>query len=523
VLGLLRDISTASLLGGGATMDALVIAFRIPNLLRRVLGEGALASSYIPVLAQQREHGEEYAWRLVRGLVTYLTAVLVLIAVVGELICGAIWLGLPSESPNRELILLTACLLPYLVLVCLWAQLAATLQTLGRFFAATFSSSILNVVWLVTAWWIAPRWCDTAFSRARFLAIAILLSGIVQLLVLLPPLRRAGFRWLPIDAAARQGLREIAHSTLPVAFGLAITQLQTLLDSLTAWLLASDEVTGRGIAWLGGWCDYPLHSGAAAAIYLGERFYQFPLGLIGVSVATVAYPLMARHVAAKNYAALADDLAIGLRMVWTLAIPCAVGLVFLAGPLSQLGFAHGEFTAANAARAATTIRAFGLGVPAFCVLPLIGRAMTACGDRRTLVRYGIMTMLTNLVLNVLLVWPLAEAGLALATSISATGQAAALLVHFSDRNRRLPWNSIFAHAQSVLIASLPLTVFLAVGLVLGPGGERRFDRAAWLSLTALLGAASYFVAARRLLPRELNLIFGGSWRTDEVQPDRDES
>jgi len=236
VLGMIRDMATASLLGlsGGGVMDAFVVAFRIPNLFRRLFGEGALAASYVPVLARRLEQDRAAAWQLASVVFTWLS------------------------------VLLAALLL------------AATLQCLSEFRVPALAPTLLNLCWLVGAWGVAPWFAGDREAQAYVIAIAVLVAGGMQLAVQLPKLRALGFRFDYRWDASREHLFEIVRSMGPMVLGLAVTQINTLLDSLIAWGLSATPERGERIAWLGGAVVYPMQQGAALQFTTASGFTSFP-------------------------------------------------------------------------------------------------------------------------------------------------------------------------------------------------------------------------------------------------------
>ena len=204
-----------------------------------------------------------------------------------------------------------------------------------------------------------------------------------------------------------------------------------------------------------------MKAGAAAALYFGERLYQFPLGLLGVAVATVVFPLLSHHAARGDKAAVAADLSRGLRMILLTAVPCSVGLVILAEPIARLFFQHGEFTADDAARTARMIAVFGSGVWAYCALPVVVRGFYALGDRVTPLRMSLVAVGAESDARFDTRLALAEAGLAAATAISATVQVAALAVLFSRGHVALHWRSL---AKTAVCAAVATAIMAVVGL-----------------------------------------------------------
>lgn len=507
VLGLVRDIATASLLGlgEGGIMDALVLAFRIPNSFRRLLGEGALATSYLPVLVRELENNRLAAWRFVSVMLTWLTVILAAIVLVGE---GALalWHVAAGGAPDTALLVgLSAVLLPYLLFICLAAQLTATLQAVDRFTAPAISGLIFNATWLGGVWLVAP-WCSSdKVTQAYVLAICITLAGFLQCAVQGPSLWAAGFRFHYDWRASREALLDVGRAFTPVAFALAVSQINSVASSLIAWLLTSRE-PHQQIAWLGGQLEYPLETGAVAALYYAERFYQFPVGVFGVAIATVIYPLLSRHAARQNHQQLATDLTWGLRITFFTTFPAGMGLIQVAEPLTRVFFEHGEFTAADTQRTAMTIMAFSLGIWAYCTSPVLVRGFYALADRGTPATVGFLTVVLNFVLTLTLVWFLAEAGIALATSIAGIVQTFILAVYLSRQHCRLDGlalsNCLIRSAGACGVMTL-----VVQGLrYLTPPGLSRSGEAAWLAVAIGAGIAAYLAAASLLKMDELKLL-----------------
>jgi len=445
VLGLVRDMATAALFGlsQGPVLDALIVGLRMPNLFRALLGEGALASSYLPVFTAEKERSPATAWALATVVFARLSWALAAIVVVGELCYALVWWFSPPGGDNRVLALLGAITLPYALPVCLAVQLSATLNALGRFALPAFVPVLFNVCWLAAVWFIAPRWPDSPVTQAVAIAVAVVISGMLQVAAQVPALRRQGFRLDYRPAAVAEPLRDIARRFLPLVLGAAAVQINTFLDSMIAWGLSDGGDREARIAWLGG-IRPPLNQGAAAAIYFGERMYWLPLGLLGLAVATAVFPRFSRHAAEQRPDRLASDVTAAARFVLFLAAPAAAALVLFAVPLTRVLFERGAFSADDAVRAARVVAAYGFGVPAFCALPIILRGFYAIGRTQTPSVLAAGMVLLNLFLNLVLVWPLAEAGLAASTSVCATLQAIILLVVFSRTISRIDGRSVWA-------------------------------------------------------------------------------
>ena len=229
-----------------------------------------------------------------------------------------------------------------MMLICLAAQITATLQSLSHFSVPAWAPTLLNVCMILAAWFVAPHFSGNREAQAFVLAVAVLVGGVLQVAVQWPSLRKEGFRFDYDVPAAMDNLRHIGRLLLPMLVGLAVTQINTFSDSIIAWIFEAHSGRPETISWLGG-VHYPMQQGAAAALYYGERMYEFPLGIVGVAVATAIFPLLSRHAARGDRERLGADLTLGLRMVVLLGVPAGVGLIVLAQPLVQLLFETRKF------------------------------------------------------------------------------------------------------------------------------------------------------------------------------------
>jgi putative peptidoglycan lipid II flippase len=285
---------------------------------------------------------------------------------------------------------------------------------------------------------------------------------------------------------------------------------------LIAWSLAAAPDHAGPIRWLGGAVDYPLQQGAAAAIYYGERLYQFPVGVLGIAVATVIFPMLSRHAARNDRRQLGADLTMGLRLVLFVSVPASVGLIILAHPLAKLLFEHGEFTAADTQRTARMIACYGWGVWAYCALPVIVRGYYALALRATPVKVGVAMVGLNLSLNLLLVWPLAEAGLAVSTAACAGIQVIVLAAVFTRRAGPLLWRSLARTILKTILATALMAVVTIAAMVLIDAahlGDSLTARFVAVVAPVLLGMATFFAAIRLIAIDELRLVTGRSKST----------
>jgi putative peptidoglycan lipid II flippase len=510
VLGMIRDMVTAALMGlsGGGVMDAFVIGLRIPNLSRRLFAEGALSASYLPVITRLVEQNRDRAWQVASVLLACLALLMVGSFLLGEAACGLIWLVWGGD-PKMDLLLgMTATMLPYAVFICVAAQVAATLHALNHFTMPALAPTLLNISWLAAAWFVAPYFAPDLVAQAYVLAVSVVVGGVLQLAAQLGVLYRLGFRFDFNWSAGREAMIEVIRAMGPMVIGLAVTQVNTLMDSLIAWGLAAAPDGPQHIAWLGDAVAYPMRQGASAAIYYGERLYQFPLGILGLAVATAIFPLLSRHAAHGRQRQLGADLTLGLRLVLCLGVPASVGLMLLSGPLVRLFFQHGEFTAEDSVRASAMVSCYAAGVWAYCALPVVIRGFYATGDRRTPVRVGLFTVGLNFLLNLILIWPLAEQGLAVATAATASLQVGILVVLFSRRISPLAWGALRRNVSRALPATVIMAAVGYVTLYFLPERPSLVNEVARVLVPFGLCGGVYLAVYRLLGGREINMLFG---------------
>lgn len=515
LLGLLREVATSALFGvaGKGIADAFLFAFRIPNLFRSLFGEGALTASYLPVLTGQLENDPHVARHLSSVVVVLLATLLTGVMAVGELLLGLIWLVGGDTSAVELLLGLSAVMLPYVVLICVAAQLSTMLYAAGHFTVPALAPTMLNIVWLIAAW-IGYRWFpQNQVAQAYLLAVGVILSGVLQVAMHLPMLRRLGFRFDYNWPSARQGIMQIARNMTPTFVGLSILQINTFVNSMIAWGLAAAARGPQTISWLGGAVHYPMRQGAVASLYYSDRLCDFALGVVGLPVAVAIFPLLCRHAARGDHRKLGEDMTLGLRLVFCLSIPAGVGLMLLAEPITRLLLEHGNFQPEDTVRVAWLIDYYAAGIWANCAWPVVVRGFYALGDYRTPVRVGVWVVGLNLVLNLTLIWPMAEAGLAISTTLVTALQLFILMAIFSRRQAPLGWRPLAAtSARAVLATSIMAGAVLLV-LPYMPSDGGLMSQTIHVGVPILLGAAVYCGVYLLLGGRELGMLVGG--RTED--------
>nr|WP_269902488.1 murein biosynthesis integral membrane protein MurJ [Aliidiomarina halalkaliphila] len=408
ILGLVRDVAIAALMGAGAAADVFLFANKIPNFLRRLFAEGAFAQAFVPVLTEYHRGKNLDETRLlmarVSGTLGTLVGVITLLAMILSPVVAALfgmgwfvdWLQGGEQAHKFEMAsLLLKITFPYLFFITLTALSGAALNVMGRFGVAAFTPVLLNVSVIVAALWIAPM-----MERPEIgLAFGVFVGGLVQFLFQLPFLKQAGLLVKPKWGWHDPGVVKIRTLMIPALFGVSVSQINLLLDTV----IASFLVTGS-ISWL----------------YYADRLLEFPLGLFGIAIATVVLPaLSARHVD-KSLDAFRHTLDWGVRMVVMLGLPAMAGLFILAEPMLLVLFERGVFSPEDAHLSSFALMAYATGLLSFMLVKVLATGFFSRQDTKRPVKYGIIAMASNMVLNIILAIPFGYVGLALATALSGT-------------------------------------------------------------------------------------------------------
>lgn len=436
-LGLVRDILMAGLFGTSLSMSAFVVAFTIPNLFRRLFGEGALSAAFVPVFIQTRQQeGEAVAWALARKVLTLLAVFLSALVVLGWVVI-LVWERWPELSDKTALILpLLRIMLPYMLFICMAALCMSILNAYHHFATSSFSPSILNIVWIFTLLYICPRLGVTPEIQIYGVAWAILLAGILQWAAQIPKMMQFGYRfgysldWK--DARVKRVFRLMG----PASVGMAVTQINVLIDRLMA-------------ASIGPW--------APAALFFSERLIYFPQGIFATALGTVLLPAFSGHAASANHPQMLRTIHLSLRNLLYVMIPASIGLLVLARPIVQMIFEWRTFSTTSTDYTTVALMFYAPGLLVFSLSKVLVPAFYALQDTRTPVRVAMGSVALKLALSVLfiLTWPTAikHGGLALATVLgeAVSGTVLAILLH-----RRLGspgWKAIGTSALRCLVAS----------------------------------------------------------------------
>ena len=406
IFGLLRDITLATLFGASGGTDAFLVAFKIPNFMRRLFAEGAFSQAFVPVFSEYKEkRSPEELKDLLNHVAGKLGGILLLITIIGSIAApGLVVLFAPGFLDEPERFQLTAEMLritfPYLFFIALVAFAGGILNSFNKFAVPAFTPILLNLCLIGAAYWWAPLFDQPLMALAWGVAIA----GLVQFLFQLPYLRKLGLIPRP-RFKSHEGVSRILKLMLPAIVGSSVAQINLLLDTVIASFLAIGSVS-----WL----------------YYSDRLLEFPLGVLGIAVATVILPALSNQHARESSEEFNQTLNWASRLVLIISIPACIGLFILAGPVLATLFQYGEFSSSDTYMASLSLMAYIFGLPAFILIKVLAPGFYARQDTRTPVRIGIIAMVTNMVMNIAFVVPLVlynyeapHVGLALATSCSA--------------------------------------------------------------------------------------------------------
>ncbi len=441
ILGFVRDMLIARIFGVDVATDAFFVAFKIPNFFRRLFAEGAFAHAFIPVLADYKEQGSKADLKVfVDKTAGTLAGILMLLTLIGVVVAPVLILllapGFAWQGSQYELaVLLLKITFPYLFFISLVAFAGAILNAHDKFAIPALTPVFLNISMIVAAIWFAPLMEQPIVA----LAWGVFAAGIIQVCFQIPSLMRLGllprFRWGYNDP----GVKKTISLMLPAIFSVSVTQINLLLDTLVASFL-----TVGSVSWL----------------YYSDRLVEFPLGMLGLALGTVILPKLAKDYAMEDKKVFSYSLDWGLRLALLIGMPATIGLILLAEPMLSTLFQYKEFSWNDVHYAGLSLRAYAVGLLGYLLIKVLVPGFTARKDMKTPVRYGVYAMLVSLGLDVVLVFPLAHAGLALATSLGAFFNAALLLYQLLKKNIYRPVKGWWVFSLRILLASATMSMVL---------------------------------------------------------------
>lgn len=439
VTGLARDILKAQYFGTGIAADAFTVAFRLPNLLRRLLGEGALSAAFIPVYTDYRlKMTDDDAWHLASAVFTLFTVVLAVVAVLGmvfaEPLVHLFAPGFKAVPGKIQLTVeLTRWLFPYILFVGLAALAMALLNTHKRFFLPAIAPLVLNVSMILAMIFWCPLLGDTPEQQIFGLAYGALIGGFGQFLIQLPVLKRIGMTFGLNLNWRHPGVKRILLLMGPGVFALGVSQVNVFVDTFLASL---------------------LEEGSVAALEYANRLVQLPLGVFAISITTAILPQLSEQSSHKDSQGLIDTLSYALRLIFFIMLPATAGLVFLRTPIIALVYERGAFGQHSTELTSIALIYYSIGLFAYGGVKAVAQVFYAQKDTKTPVKVAAVAMVTNILLNFILVKPLALGGLALATSLSSMINMSFLLIILRRRIGRLGGRHLLNSFVKFLLLSL---------------------------------------------------------------------
>jgi len=492
ILGFVRDMLIARIFGVDVATDAFFVAFKIPNFLRRLFAEGAFAHAFVPVLADYKEQGSKAALKqFVDRTAGTLALILMLITLIGIVAAPLLILllapGFAWQGTQHDLaVLMLQITFPYLLFIGLVAFAGGILNAHDKFAIPALTPVFLNICMIAAAIWLAPLMDEPVMA----LAWGVFTAGIVQLLFQLPFLMRLGLMPRCRLGFNDPGVKKIIGLMLPAIFSVSVTQINLLLDTLIASFL-----TIGSVSWL----------------YYSDRLVEFPLGILGLALGTVILPGLAKNHAAEDLAAFSNSLDWGLRLGFLVGMPATIGLLLLAEPMLSTLFQYNEFSVRDVHYAGMSLRAYSIGLLGYILTKVLVPGFTSRQDMKTPVRYGFYAMIVSLILNVVLVFPLAHAGLALATSLGAFFNAVLLLKKLLQENVYQPasgWRLFFIRVF-LASAAMSATLYYLVDASWWnqwSSGERVINLLKWIVIGIVIYIATLVLSGLRF--RHLSVAQG---------------
>lgn len=478
LLGFIRDMVIAGFFGAGMAADAFFVAFRIPNLLRRLFAEGSLTIAFIPVFTEYlQKDGEAAAFQMARSAFRLISLILALAAVLGILLAPLIVRimapGFMLAPDKLSLTIgLTRFMFPYIIFICLVALCMGILNALGHFAAPAFAPVFLNLSMIVVVLLVSPHLQNPVYA----LAIGVLLGGLLQLALQIPFLVKSGLFFWKAAGWFHPGLKRVGILMLPAVFGAAVYQINIIVGNMLASLLPQ---------------------GSISYLYYADRLVQFPLGIFAIATATAVLPSFSKYAARNDTAALNETFGYALRLVSFITVPAMVGLIILREPIIGLLFQRGAFDADTTILTAQALLYYGFGLWAFSAVRIVVPLFYALQDTRTPVTMAAISIGVNIILGATLMWPLKHGGLALATSLASILNLVLLIRALNKKVGLLKWVPVLKSIiKSLCCAVVMGVVVMATARLMLPAGGATFHQLFMgVILSVVLGVGTYTACA----------------------------
>jgi putative peptidoglycan lipid II flippase len=444
VLGYVRDMIVANIFGAGLATDAFIAAYRIPNYLRRIFGEGTLNASFVPVFTETlNREGQDQAWELANILITVISSLLTLFVILGMIFTpGVVWLVAPGFTDNPSqfslTVFLTRVTFPFAIFVGISAAFMGILNSLKHFGSPALAPAFLNIMMILSALFLTPYLSTPILS----LSIGVLLGGMFQLLVQVPFLLRKKFRFAWRFDFSHPGIRKILRLMTPGIIGQSVLQINLFIGTILASMLQTGSIT---------------------YLFFADRLVQFPLAIFGISAATALLPSLSHQASKQNIPEMIETLSKTMRMVLFLMVPSMVGLIVLKTPIISTLFQRGSFDAAATQGTALALMYYAFGLWAFAEVRVVAQTFYALQDTWTPMKVAVVALMANLFLSLILMGPLKHGGLALANSLASMLNVVILVWILRARMGHLQGMKFFRSFLKILLASLIMGLFAYYG------------------------------------------------------------
>jgi putative peptidoglycan lipid II flippase len=489
ILGFARDMIIAGLFGASLSADAFFVAFRVPNLLRKLFGEGALSAAFVPVFTETlAQDGKKRAWELASTTITILVFVLAIITACGIIFAPQIVRVLApgffdSQWKVDLTTLLTRVMFPFIFFIGLMSVCMGILNSLKHFAAPALAPALLNISIIISALALTSRLEIPVMA----LAYGVLAGGFLQLIFHVPFLKQKGMVFRPRFNLQDPKIKRIGKLMIPVIIGSAVTEINIVIDTLLASFLPE---------------------GSVSYLYYGNRLIQFPLGVFGIALGTAILPTLSLQATEGRIEELKDTFSFGMRFILFITVPALVGLALLRIPIMNLLFQRGEFTAMATIGSAQAVLYYSLGLCAYAGVKITAPVFYAFQDTKTPVRMAIIAMVCNVFLNLILMIPLKHAGLALATSLSAMINLCGLVYYLRKKLGRIQGRRILNSFLKVSFVSsiMGLITYKIIDQIDFLTDPRIFTRLLVLSEAVFGGVVVYFLISYLMHSEELHFL-----------------
>jgi putative peptidoglycan lipid II flippase len=437
LMGYARDMVMSWAFGTGLAADAFYVAYRIPNLLRELLAEGSMSAAFIPVFTETlTKESKESARHLANAVFARLLVILAVLTLLGIIfapfVVKAIAWGFKGDLDKyATTVMLTRIMFPYLLFIGLAALAMGMLNSLRSFLAPALSPVMLNIMTIASillSIWLLP-------NPIYGVAVGVVLGGLFQFLIQMPGLRKQGMMMRPEFQPSHPGVAKIGRLALPIMLSSSVTQVNIFVSTILASFLATGSIT---------------------YLFYGMRFIHFPLGIFGIAIATAVLPTMSAQAARGETETFRETLSLGLRLVFFIMFPAMAGLIALRVPIVNLLLEHGQFDRISTAGTAAAVLYYSIGLWAFAGVRIVAQAFYSLQDTKTPVKIAALAMVTNILLSVILMGPLAHGGLALATSLAAMLNIGLLTLQLRKKIGRMDGRRILSSLFRIIPASLAM-------------------------------------------------------------------